>query len=44
MQNYYKETYNMKKTDINKGIYWCLTPGCFYVFDYKKNAGKSPNK
>ena len=33
----------MKKTDINKGIFWCLTPGCFHVFNYKKNKDPDPN-
>ena len=28
----------MKKTDINKGIFWCLTPGCFHVFNYIMHA------
>ena len=42
MQQYYKDTYNMKKSDINKGIYWCLTPGCAHVFNYKKGSKMNP--
>jgi len=32
----------MKKSDINKGIYWCLTPGCAHVFNYKKGSSMNP--